>query len=278
MIERFNRILVDSLSKVSEDVTDWDKHIPSVLFAYRTAKQATTKIELFYLVYGRATQFPKKEGLELDENNLLTRLFTLVDNLPKVQGQTQLLIAKQQQKQKEEYQIGNKVLMYEAAKQTSHTGKLEPKWKGPYYIHYTCLQGQTQLLIAKQQQKQKEEYQIGNKVLMYEAAKQTSHTGKLEPKWKGPYYIHYTCQLIQLSVTPRDKWKEFVREYNIPNENYYYLSAIRTYKLFEKDSKQLYYTLILTFKILSQMKISDYHELLQHSQELDDLTHNINLS
>ena len=25
---------------------------------------------------------------------------------------------------------------------------------------------------------------------MYEAAKQTSHTGKLEPKWKGPYYIH----------------------------------------------------------------------------------------
>jgi hypothetical protein len=33
-------------------------------------------------------------------------------------------------------------------------------------------------------------YEIGNKVLIYEAAKQTSHTGKLDPKWKGPYYIH----------------------------------------------------------------------------------------
>ncbi|RHZ82827.1 hypothetical protein Glove_103g294 [Diversispora epigaea] len=62
---RFNRTLVDSLSKVSEDVTDWDKHIPSVLFAYRIAKQATTKIEPFYLVYGRAAQFPMKFGIFL---------------------------------------------------------------------------------------------------------------------------------------------------------------------------------------------------------------------
>ena len=83
--------------------------------------------------------------MEIAETNLLTRLFTFADELSLVQGQTQLHIKRQQLKQKEyhdrriiksiEYEIGNKVLLYEAAKHTSHTGKLDPKWKGPYYIH-----------------------------------------------------------------------------------------------------------------------------------------------
>jgi len=115
------------------------------LFAYRTAQQATTKIEPFYLVYGRTAKFPLKRGLEITENNLLTQLFTLTNELPVIRGQTQIRIQKQQSKQKEyhdrkiinpiTYEIGDKVLIYEAAKQTSHTGKLDPKWKGPYYIH-----------------------------------------------------------------------------------------------------------------------------------------------
>ena len=29
----------------------------------------------------------------------------------------------------------------DAAKQTSHTGKLDPKWKGPFYIHDQPYQG-----------------------------------------------------------------------------------------------------------------------------------------
>ncbi|CAG8649321.1 486_t:CDS:1, partial [Diversispora eburnea] len=40
---------LESLAKISGIVTDWDIYVPSVLFAYRTAKQATTKIEPFYL-------------------------------------------------------------------------------------------------------------------------------------------------------------------------------------------------------------------------------------
>ncbi|RHZ71089.1 hypothetical protein Glove_262g76 [Diversispora epigaea] len=31
--------------------------------------------------------------------------------------------------------------MYDATKHTSHTGKLEPKWKGPFYIHNRLTQG-----------------------------------------------------------------------------------------------------------------------------------------
>ena len=151
LVERFNRTLSESLAKTTSDTSEWDKNLSSVLFACRTAKQATTKIEPFYLVYGRAAQFPLKEGVEITENNILTRLFTLTNELPKTRGQTQLRVAKQQQKQKEyhdrkitkyiEYEIGDKVLVYDAAKQTSHTGKLDPKWKGPFYIHDRPYQG-----------------------------------------------------------------------------------------------------------------------------------------
>lgn len=145
LTERFNRTLCESLAKTTETTTSWDKNISSVLFAYRTAKQATTKIEPFYLVYGRTAQFPTKEGLEYDEGNILSRLYTLIDILPEERGKAQVQIRKQQLKQKEyhdrtivkpiDYEIGDKVLVYDAAKHTSHTGKLNPKWKGPFYIH-----------------------------------------------------------------------------------------------------------------------------------------------
>ena len=54
--------------------------------------------------------------------------------------------------------------------------------------------------IGKSQEKQKERYdrkiryetelKIGDKVLLKDAAKEKQWSGKLAPKWKGPYYIH----------------------------------------------------------------------------------------
>src|SRR3989337_844904 len=43
LVERFNRTLCESLAKVSENEDEWDKHVKSVLFAYRTTKHGTTK-------------------------------------------------------------------------------------------------------------------------------------------------------------------------------------------------------------------------------------------
>jgi hypothetical protein len=101
LTERFNRTLCESLAKTTVDLTDWDMNISAVLFAYRTAKQATTKIEPFYLVYGRTAHFPTKEGMEYSEKNLLSRLYTLANDLPKERGNAQIQIRKQQFKQKE---------------------------------------------------------------------------------------------------------------------------------------------------------------------------------
>lgn len=145
LVERFNRTLCESLARTTEIVTNWDINIPAVLFAYRTAKQATTKIEPFYLVYGRPAKMPITEGVEIAEENLLTRLFHLVDELPENREKVKRQIKLEQQKQKDyhdrkikviiQYEIGDKVLMYLAIKDKNYSGKLEPNWKGPYYIH-----------------------------------------------------------------------------------------------------------------------------------------------
>ena len=58
LVERFNRTLCESLAKLVTKDQEWDTLIPSVLFAYRTAKQATTKFTPFYLTYGREAEFP----------------------------------------------------------------------------------------------------------------------------------------------------------------------------------------------------------------------------
>src|SRR5436305_12411970 len=54
LVECFNRTLCKTLAKLSVETKDWDLFIASALFAYQTTKHATTKIEPFFMVYGRA--------------------------------------------------------------------------------------------------------------------------------------------------------------------------------------------------------------------------------
>jgi hypothetical protein len=91
-------------------------------------------------------------------------------------------------------------------------------------------------------------------------------------------YGYYLGELIQLSITPREKWKEFVRDNHIPNEIYFYRGSARLYKLFEKNVSQIYCTLNLTYRILVRMKTTEYQTLLQYNQDLIDLTANIDMS
>ena len=58
LVKRFNRTLCESLAKIVNKVEEWDDYITPTLFAYRTSKQASTKMipsflpmveKLFYL-------------------------------------------------------------------------------------------------------------------------------------------------------------------------------------------------------------------------------------
>ncbi|GBB87857.1 hypothetical protein RclHR1_14350006 [Rhizophagus clarus] len=135
------KILSDRGTKVG-NVEDWDLKIPGILLAYRTKKNDSTKIEPGYLIYGRKM----KTLLNLEEKvmTIKDRITGLIEELPSVRNKAKESIKKSQENQKkyhdqkrlkEGFNIGDKVLYYDASKEKQWSGKLEEKWKGPYYIH-----------------------------------------------------------------------------------------------------------------------------------------------
>src|SRR3954447_20034241 len=74
LVERFNKTLCESIAKVTKNLQEWDNAINSVLFAYRTAKNSTTKFTPFYLTYGREARLPitalENETLEINLEDL----------------------------------------------------------------------------------------------------------------------------------------------------------------------------------------------------------------
>ena len=95
---------------------DWDKFLPSVLFAYRIMWHNTTKFELFSLVYGRSAITPLDLLLEEDnleklseeeiEKQVLRRTFELIDTLEPTIQAAKKNIESSQQKQKEKHPAG----------------------------------------------------------------------------------------------------------------------------------------------------------------------------
>src|SRR6266513_5689287 len=148
LVERFNRTLCESLAKVSKRENQWDEYLEQVLFKYRTTKHATTKKTPFFMTYGREAILPIDEtdipGNIAEEESILKRTYDLI-NLTEERKNVRRNIGESQGKQKERYdrkigyetklRIGDKVLLKDAAKEKQWSGKLAPKWKGPYYIH-----------------------------------------------------------------------------------------------------------------------------------------------
>ncbi|GBC21546.2 DDE-type integrase/transposase/recombinase [Rhizophagus irregularis DAOM 181602=DAOM 197198] len=148
LIERFNKTLCESLAKLS-NIEDWDLKVPGVLFAYRTKRNDSTKMEPGYLIYGR--QMKTLLDLEDKEITMAERVNELIEGLPNIRNQAKENVRKSQEKQKsyhdkknrikQKLQIGDKVLYYDAAKEKQWSGKLEEKWKGPYYVHEIISKG-----------------------------------------------------------------------------------------------------------------------------------------
>lgn len=138
--------LIEGLTKViHEHKGEWDKYVAPVLFSYRTSKHSTTKVTPFFLVYGRDSKQPS-DGRQLEkEPSLVHHIATQIDYLPIVRNQVKQQISHEQLKQKdqhddklthvEQFAIGDMVLYYRAMLDNQRSRKLEPKWKGPYYIH-----------------------------------------------------------------------------------------------------------------------------------------------
>ena len=74
LVERFYGTLKSMLRKLSEEKPrQWDRYIPSLLFAYRESIQESTGFSPFHLLYGRQIRGPLSILKELWTNNLTTR-------------------------------------------------------------------------------------------------------------------------------------------------------------------------------------------------------------
>jgi hypothetical protein len=154
-VERFNKTLKESLAKIIEEQTEWDLHIAPVLFAYRTAQQSTTKMTPFLLTYGREAKLPLDDHIDQENKNLIDRIRQIIEKLPDIREkakQTMIAIKNKQKTAHDKhlakptsFDIGQKVLYYDAARINQFSGKLEPKWKGPYRIHEILINGSYRL-------------------------------------------------------------------------------------------------------------------------------------
>src|SRR2546421_12428455 len=100
------------------------------------------------MTYGREAILPIDKtvipGNIAEKESILKRTYDLI-NLTEERENARRNIGESQEKQKGRYdrkvgdetklKIGDKVLLKDAAKEKQWSGKLTPKWKGPYYIH-----------------------------------------------------------------------------------------------------------------------------------------------
>ncbi len=103
MIEQFNRILSEALFKL-EEMYDWDKFVKPILMAYNTSQQNSTKITLYFLMYGRTARLPIK-GEVLSKSTLLDRVIILIYKLPLFRESVRITIKRVQEKMRQDYLI-----------------------------------------------------------------------------------------------------------------------------------------------------------------------------
>jgi ribosomal protein L21E len=143
LTERFNGTLATMLSPFMDEVTfsNWDKNIPSVVFAYNTAVHATLMEVPYFLMFGRDPVLPMDLALRLPSRSLVTddithRVRIAFDNAKRNLAQTQEKMKKRFDvgRQQMEYRPGDIVLYDIPTRKKGEPDKLQPKSKGLFRV------------------------------------------------------------------------------------------------------------------------------------------------
>jgi hypothetical protein len=131
---------------VNSRQTDWDLYLPYVLFAYRTAKHASTGIEPFYLMYGRNALFPADVAFEPVPDppkqdsyvEILKKRIQIARDVAKNSIEhaqwKQRFYYDQRHTNQVEYLTGDLVWVFRPITEKKKTTKLLHRWKGPYTV------------------------------------------------------------------------------------------------------------------------------------------------
>ncbi|XP_045023994.1 LOW QUALITY PROTEIN: uncharacterized protein LOC116925085 [Daphnia magna] len=144
LVERVNRTMTLALAAyVNTDHDDWDRHLPAAIFAINTARQSTTEISPFQLVYGRLpftaleNEFPWPKERPESFNVFLSRVEKLRDaarmNIVKKTEKVKRLMDLRRRVVKDLFP-GELVLVRRKLKKKNKTKKLLPKYIGPFQV------------------------------------------------------------------------------------------------------------------------------------------------
>jgi hypothetical protein len=135
---------------VNDRQTDWDVHLPYVMFAYRTAPQSTTRQSPYFTLYGRNPRFPfdslipdpsvthytadaaQAELIMRHIESIRVAQAAVADRLQRVVQRRENDNAELQNVRT--YQLGEQVMVYRPQVKTGATHKLTALWLGPYEV------------------------------------------------------------------------------------------------------------------------------------------------
>ncbi|KAL8147927.1 hypothetical protein AgCh_005306 [Apium graveolens] len=135
--------------RLRESKTKWQEELPNVLWAYRTSPRTSTGEMPFKLAYGTEAMLPIEVGspshraINFDEIANEEGLRTNIELIDEVRDQDVARMEKYKEKTKEHFskkswvknfQVRDLVLRDTEASDPTNTGKLMPRWEGPYKI------------------------------------------------------------------------------------------------------------------------------------------------
>ena len=235
LVERFNGTLKSMLKKfITDNVKDWDKYIPYLLFAYREVPTSSLGYSPFELLYGRTVRGPltviKESWLERDpgETDLVSHMIEIRRRFSQMSEVVKENLKESQEKQKRLYnkqsshrlfQIGDKVIVFLPTAST----KLESKWSGPYEVITVKDDGRSYEVDTKQRRKR---YRTFNVNLLKrwqtrnEVAALAVHRSKIDILPQGKLPETTCCETWEdVEISPRltasevDQVKALLREF-----------------------------------------------------------------
>ena len=163
--ERTNRTLCETLSKIAQEKeTQWDKWLNSALWAYRNKKHSVTNYTPAFLLYGMQMRTPLEmdliPGMEKPELTVEDYVDLIGPRLSSTRKDAEMRSNKFKDRQKgyydkkikpKQFKIGDKVLLYDSAKQMVHGDKFRDKYKeGIFRVQEACSNGTYRLLDEQQ--------------------------------------------------------------------------------------------------------------------------------
>ena len=149
MVERFNRTLKNMLAKfVNENLSDWDRHLPLLMMAYRSAVHETTGCSPSELMFGREVRLPvdllfSPPDVDKEGEGVSDYAQALQERIKRVHryAREHLNIESERQRQKYDQQLnqrtydrGDAVWFYNPKRKKKISPCLQRPWEGPYVV------------------------------------------------------------------------------------------------------------------------------------------------